>query len=300
MLGLLRASSPGTLLLATGLSRGGFARNSRKESGFSPSRSSRDRFGMLWKLRDSEHPVLDGLADSLQPHTWRPSSARKPGWPQSAFPAVWDLALNGGGDGRPDRGPAVVRFVGEPSLRRGFDLFTLAAAAMQSERLANRVHFSAHVQTDSRISGRDPHLTAFADFFSEDLPQLSLQRSDMSSEDFAKRISDCDIVWSLGDPNFYSSLGTSGMFANAMFLGRRVITNSGGWAEFETSNPAHARFSPYTVRDAVRCIRFLLAADPNDGGARSESQRWRSNHSRGAFRQFVSESLDWADRARAR
>lgn len=182
----------------------------------------------------------------------------------------------------PMRTPMKVSFVGDPTHRRGFDLYALTAAAMHEERNDGKLIFSASV-TAPRFGVALPNSLELLKHLGKG---IEVVEGELPGDTFAAAMNQSDIVWAVGHPDFYSYPGTSGIYTHAMCLGKRVLTNSGSWAQRLTAPIATARFIPYKLGEAVRAIR-ALAITPADESSWMETKLWRERHSRRAYEEFI-------------
>jgi hypothetical protein len=201
---------------------------------------------------------------------------------------VWELREAAGLDAAATRragGPVTIGFIGQPRPERCFDVFVLAALAMEAERRAGAVRFLVVVQPGALAFWR---MTKFADVLGAGLPGIAIEERWMSAADFAREMDRADVVWAVGEPGAYRRQ-TSGIFAHALALGKSIIANRGGWAEAVGRGLPGLRFIDPTVGASRAAIRSLLQAPPTAGAGRDTTH---AVSTRAMFDDFVRESLE--------
>jgi hypothetical protein len=199
-------------------------------------------------------------------------------------PGVWSRGTESVGVvGRPAR----VAFVGQPRTARAFPLFVATAVACERERLDGKISF---VVTTPVGSLEQWQMAQWRPLLESKIAGLQFAERRMDSSQFAEEMAKSDIIWALGDPPDFYRRQTSGIFTHALSLGRRVITDRGGWAQAAAGLVPICRYIDPTLAQAQEAIR-ALATTASDESSRDFVARWRERHSEHAFDQFVAEAL---------
>jgi hypothetical protein len=199
-------------------------------------------------------------------------------------PGVW--SMEEGEIKPPDGRPMTVGFIGQPRGSRGFELFVETALEMEEERRMGKVRFLAVIQPGGDVfwgTGKK------SDVLRVGLPGMDLVERWMTAGEFARQMNEVDAVWALGDSAIYR-MQTSGIFAHAMCLGKKVITNARGWAQSEGGKSDIVKYVEPTIEESTRAVRELIGkrARPADGRIASI---WRLRNSHESFDMWVREAF---------
>lgn len=243
----------------------------------------------LWKLgvKDTTIGVDSHILQDILYHEFKLKSSLAP----IPVPGIWKIEKDNPTllNFKIEKLPLTVGYIGQPRSSRGFELFVNVASAMEKERLADLIKFKIVIPPDkgdfwnARNSVDILRYNRIGIFFEERL---------MDSEDFAYQMSQVDIIWALGDPNIYKRQ-TSGIVTHAICLGKKLITNKGGWAEELLANSQDVRFLEPNLGEVVIALHSFLSnytEQKNDDNSIPDA--WRKTNSQSSFYQWIFENLD--------
>jgi hypothetical protein len=244
---------------------------------------------LLWKLaiRDTKIGVDSHILQDILHHEFKIKSSLVP----IPIPGIWKIEKDNPNllNFKIEKLPLTVGYIGQPRSSRGFELFVNIASAMEKERLANLIKFKIVISPDEDNFWNTRNSV---DVFRSNLIGTLLEERLMDSEDFAYQMSQVDIIWALGDPNIYKRQ-TSGIVTHAICLGKKLITNKGGWAEELLKNSQDVRFLEPNLGEVVIALRsFLSNYSQQKNNQNSISSTWRKINSQSAFYQWIFENLD--------
>jgi glycosyltransferase involved in cell wall biosynthesis len=244
---------------------------------------------LLWKLgvKDTTIGVDSHILQDILCHEFKIKSSLAP----IPVPGIWKIEKDNPTllNFKIEKLPLTVGYIGQPRSSRGFDLFVNVAIAMERERLENLIRFKIVIPPDGDHFWNTKNST---DILRYDHIGISFEEHLMDSEDFAYQMSQVDIIWALGDPNIYKRQ-TSGIVTHAICLGKKLITNKGGWAEELLINSQDVRFVEPNLGEVVIALdSFLSNCTEQKNDDNSIPDAWRKTNSQSSFYQWIFENLD--------
>ncbi len=243
---------------------------------------------LLWKLaiRDTKIGVDSHILQDILCHEFKIKSSLAP----IPIPGVWKIEKDNPNllNFKTEKLPLTVGYIGQPRSSRGFELFVNVASAMEKERLANLIKFKIVISPDEDNFWNTSNSV---DIFRFNLIGTFFEERLMDSEDFAYQMSQVDIIWALGDPSIYKRQ-TSGVVTHAICLGKKLITNKGGWAEELLKNSQDIRFLEPNLEEVIIALHsFLSNYTEQKNEDKSIPDTWRKTNSQSAFYQWIFENL---------
>lgn len=200
-------------------------------------------------------------------------------------PGVWDLPAEE--LDRPSSGPVTIGFIGQPRASRAFALFVATALAFEGKRVTGEIRFLAILPPGSLEAWNMAH---YRPIFQCRLAGLVLEERVMDSTDFARQMNRADIVWALGDPPDFYRRQTSGIFTHGLCLGKKMITDRGGWAEAAAGPISVCQYVEPRIEQTIAAI-IALAISKCDSKSSDCIRQWRAMHSRKSFDGFIASAL---------